>query len=178
MVESAMTRDQNFKFGHKSHIWDSINLGRSGRGNPVDQNCCIAFHQQQGESGDSMVAAFTLIPASLSGHGLCKAFHFSDGYPVPTTKRLEGEGGEGHTLPGTFFISSSQAKSRLKPGVVAAPSTVACCRGLMTVMSRAASRPADQLGMKTSAGLRSVPGSRNRPSLTGFKTAAAAIWCT
>ena len=63
------------------------------------------------------------------------------------------------------LIFLSKAKLRPCPGVVAASTTVACCRGLTTVMSRAASRPADQLGRKTSAGRLSLPGSRKRPSL-------------
>ena len=71
-----------------------------------------------------MVAAFTLIPASLSGHGLCKAFYFSDGYPVPTTKRLEGEGGEGHTLPGTFVFSSPHLPVK---GKIEAKARGGCC---------------------------------------------------
>ena len=44
-------------------------------------------------------------------------------------------------------IFLSYAKFRLWPGVTAASFTVACCSGLTTVMSRAASRPADQFGI-------------------------------
>ena len=43
-------------------------------------------------------------------------------------------------------IFLSNAKLRLCPGVMAASPTVACCSGLMTVMSRALSRPAAQFG--------------------------------
>ena len=76
------------------------------------------------------------------------------------------------------LIFLSKAKSRLWPGVVAASTTVACCSGLMTITSRAASLPSAQFGRKISAGLLSFPGKMKRPSFTGFSTAAAAIWCT
>ena len=51
------------------------------------------------------------------------------------------------------LIFLSKAKSRLWPGVVAASTTVACCSGLMTITSRAASLPSAQFGRKISAGL-------------------------
>ena len=73
------------------------------------------------------------------------------------------------------LIFRLKAKSRLWPGVSAAWATVACWRGLMTVMSRAASRPSAQLGRYTSAGRLSQPGNRKRPSLTGLRTALAAM---
>ena len=43
--------------------------------------------------------------------------------------------------------------------------------------SCAASRPPAQCGMKTSAGLRLVPGISARPSLVGASPAAAAVSC-
>ena len=73
------------------------------------------------------------------------------------------------------LIFLSKAKLRPCPGVTAASATVACCRGLTTVISRAASQPADQLGSKTSARRRSLPGRRKRPSFCGLSTAPEAI---
>ena len=42
--------------------------------------------------------------------------------------------------------------------------------------SRQASLPPAHLGMRRSAGLASLPGRRNRPSLTGASEAATAVW--
>ena len=67
--------------------------------------------------------------------------------------------------------------SRAWPGVAAAPLTLKSWRGLTTVMSRAASSPAAQLWMKSSAGRLTWPGNRKLFSLQGPSTAEAArLW--
>jgi len=75
-----------------------------------------------------------------------------------------------HASP-CFVIFSPYLLARAWPGVVAAPLTSADWRGLTTVISRAVSLPADQLGMRTSAGLASDPGMRALSSLLGPKQA-------
>ena len=57
------------------------------------------------------------------------------------------------------------ASPRAWPAVAAAPWTWAAWRGLITVTSRAASLPADQWGMKMSAGLPPSPDQLKHPSI-------------
>ena len=59
------------------------------------------------------------------------------------------------------------AWSKAKPAALAAPGIVVTFMGGVTLTSMAASLPPVQLGTRTSAGRRSLPGRRKRPSLTG-----------
>ena len=67
------------------------------------------------------------------------------------------------------------AWSKAKPAALAAPGIVVTFMGGVTLTSMAASLPPVQLGTRTSAGRRSLPGRRKRPSLTGPRPAATAV---
>ena len=141
-----------------------INGALGGRGDLVDQNCGVPLHQEQREARDSVAAAFALISPAV----LCQPPRDSKARGMKLMPCLS----QSSAAPLIFL---SKAKLRPCPGVTAASATVACCRGLTTVISRAASQPADQLGSKTSAGRRSLPGRRKRPSFCGLSTAPEAI---
>ena len=70
----------------------------------------------------------------------------------------------------------SKALVTAYPSLTTDPATMACCKALTTVTSKATSLPPSHLGMRRSAGLASRPGKRNRPYFTGPRAAAPADW--
>ena len=156
-----------------------INGALGGWGNPVDQDGRVSLHKEKGKTGDRMAADFALFPPCPPCYCLGNFFHLSHCSTVPSTKRFERQGNKWGTLSLTIISCSShfslEGEAKTVPWGDSNSWTVACCNGLTTVTSSAASQPAAQLGRRTSAGRRSLPGRRNRPSLTGLRTALEAI---
>ena len=107
-----------------------------------------------------MADTFTFVPASLP----CKSFRdvhvFLDRSSVPTIQRFEDEGREGSLLSRTFVSCSLHFLVKLVVELMTssdssflAAAAAACWKGFTTATRRS-----------TSAGRRSIPGRRKRPS--------------
>ena len=132
---------------------------------------------------DSLTKHFLTVPPSSSPVCLARAeasFFTSLDATVWNPPRDSSTTGR-KTIPWPLQASADSAilalylKLRAWPGVTADSATVPTWSGLTTVTSSAASLPAAQPGMNTSAGRLSHPGRRKRPSFTGLRAAEAAM---
>ena len=147
-------------------------------GHTVSQDGSIAALEEDSKLSPQVSHCLVLLLPWLAGQCRPQPLHLSRPHLMPSPIRLYCQRQEGDTLPvasAVPLIFRLKACVKACPASVAAPTTVATCRGLTTVTSSAASFPPTQCGSSTSAGRLSSPGMRNLTSLAGPSPAATAV---